>query len=530
MDRSAPREVRVLPHHAWAIPQSPLSWHGAHTRRWLAVALATGGFFLAVLGVAYTLTGVPDPGLSISGDRVTDVLPGGPAWGNEFRDGDVVTALQPSDAAGGWSVTAEGHGFLHTTTTLAETLRLRALVSLALLGLGLVVLALVALRPLPAAAPMLACLGLGLSLQGVVASTGPVESTLAGLGVLGALAMWGLAASGRTRTGAATALVASLAAIAWLAGRFLVPAMFELADGGRVAAWASLSAALFIVPERAGLAGLLRRAGPRGLVDGASIALATALAVVLVLLLHVPLPIVLGALLLAIVLYPRWRRRLVDSVDRLVVAEARTQAVMAGREAERARLARDIHDEPLQDLAAIIRRLDRIPPASREAASLREVADHLRRLAADLHPPVLEDLGLAPALRSLRSAATGETEDRLEVEVALVDLTGREQAQRPPRDVETACYRIVQEALANARAHAQASLVEIVGRIEPRHIELVVRDDGCGIDQDRVLRAEAAGHFGLLDMRERAASIAARLRVERVESGGTEVSLAWDSP
>ena len=147
-------------------------------------------------------------------------------------------------------------------------------------------------------------------------------------------------------------------------------------------------------------------------------------------------------------------------------------------------------------------------------------------MIADLRPPVLDDLGLAPALRRLGD----ELRERAEVDVAfeVSSLRGRLSPQ-----IENTLFRIAQEALTNIRKHAQAQHAAISLKVERERVTLVVKDDGVGLrsrrDQARrrgdvlipggwvVLR----GHYGLVGMQERAALLGGTLQVQSAPGEGT---------
>ena len=206
-------------------------------------------------------------------------------------------------------------------------------------------------------------------------------------------------------------------------------------------------------------------------------------------------------------------------------------AVTQGQEAERARLAHELHDGPVQDLIALGQQaemaqhlLDQGQTARARALLDRtrqaEVAsvENLRRVIGDLRPVYLEDLGLVPALRMLVAQAGGRTDARVKLEEA-----GAEQRYDP--DIELASYRIVQEALSNAIQHAQARTigVSVANRIDG--LTLSVDDDGMGFTLPAKANAlTSGGHFGLVGMRERAARMGGSLEIETAAGQGTRVT------
>ncbi|MDA0162274.1 GAF domain-containing sensor histidine kinase [Solirubrobacter ginsenosidimutans] len=186
-------------------------------------------------------------------------------------------------------------------------------------------------------------------------------------------------------------------------------------------------------------------------------------------------------------------------------------------EAERSRWGRELHDETLQQLAGLRMllagarrsgdrsRIDRALETALE--QLTTGIGDLRSLIADLRPAALDELGLAPALETLVGRSSSS-----DVEVDLdVSLDGR-----PPAEIESTVYRVVQEALTNVLKHAAASRVAVVVRDAGASIEVVVRDDGAGFDPHR----RSTG-FGLVGMRERLALVRGTLDIQTAPGGGT---------
>jgi signal transduction histidine kinase len=194
--------------------------------------------------------------------------------------------------------------------------------------------------------------------------------------------------------------------------------------------------------------------------------------------------------------------------------------VVAGQELERRRLARELHDETGQALTSIILRLkaidevETVEEARSAGAAARElVAETLRdvrRLAVELRPTVLDDFGLVPALERLTQTLQEQTR-------MSVDLEARVGDERLPADVETALYRIVQEALTNVVKHANARNVSIVVTRRDGSVSALVEDDGRGFSPN-----ETAGDgLGLTGMRERMSLLRGSLRIESAPGSGT---------
>ncbi len=196
---------------------------------------------------------------------------------------------------------------------------------------------------------------------------------------------------------------------------------------------------------------------------------------------------------------------------------------------ERRRIARDIHDEPVQALIYLARRLEQIADdAPRDAPSAvlldetRElaiaVADGLRQLTEGLRSETLEDRGLAAALEELANGfrERGGADARISL---------RGDLSRLPVDVERGLLRIAQEALSNVERHAHADRVwlNLVG--DSRRVRLTVRDDGMGFDRTGY-RAGRTG-LGMIGMRERAALLGAKVRIYSRPGQGTTVMVVW---
>ncbi len=222
---------------------------------------------------------------------------------------------------------------------------------------------------------------------------------------------------------------------------------------------------------------------------------------------------------------PALARGLATAVNDLLDRVDETQrgsnvAALAAQEAERARIAQELHDGVGQSLTAILLDLrvlsgevpaenagtvDRIREATR--ASLDEV----RAVARTLRPHVLEDLGLRSALAALTTDlfGSGETHVRRGVTPGFPDLD---------EAVELVVFRVAQEALTNVARHARAGTVDLQLGLLGDAVQLSVSDDGVGIP-------EGATGTGLRGMRERATLVGGTLDVRRQDGGGTQVTL-----
>jgi len=214
-----------------------------------------------------------------------------------------------------------------------------------------------------------------------------------------------------------------------------------------------------------------------------------------------------------------------DANKRLRILSKRMLTV---QEEERRAISRELHDDVGQTLGALkigLHRLSQVADPGQESlvaeclAAAAAALDRLHRIAQELRPPELDQLGLEDALQWLaqrQSATTG-----LDVRCAFEEAMGK----RPAPMLESACYRITQEALSNAAKHAQAKSVRISLDSDGHLLKLAIHDDGVGFDQDAVRdRVLRTGSMGLIGMEERAQLAGGRLKVRSVLGGGCTVS------
>jgi signal transduction histidine kinase len=211
--------------------------------------------------------------------------------------------------------------------------------------------------------------------------------------------------------------------------------------------------------------------------------------------------------------------------------------VTNAQEEERRRIARELHDGPTQALAGLCRGLDLVQAeldGHEEVAdttrSLRTVAEQavadLRRLARDLRPRILDDLGLLSAVEWLAEDLRERTE--LDVRFGSSGVLGNLSGEQ-----ELGAFRIVQEALSNVEKHAHASTVDVRFDSSADGLQIAIRDDGTGFDRgldDRILAR--SGSYGILGMQERARLNNGDLRIAPRPEGGTTVTLdlGWLEP
>jgi two-component system sensor histidine kinase UhpB len=216
----------------------------------------------------------------------------------------------------------------------------------------------------------------------------------------------------------------------------------------------------------------------------------------------------------------------------LVLAAERSRLlahVFEIQDAERQKIARDVHDEIGQSFTTLLvqlRLLDDAPTlddAKQHVSAIRDLSgkiyDQIRSLARGLHPTVLDDLGLAEAIRRL--AEDYEAAHGVPVIVSLSGL-GKE---RLPRKIETTAYRIVQESLTNCAKYAHATRIELSVHRTSKRLIASVADNGQGFDVARAMRKAGVTTFGLSNMRERALLVQGSLDIRSRPGRGTLVTL-----
>jgi len=197
-------------------------------------------------------------------------------------------------------------------------------------------------------------------------------------------------------------------------------------------------------------------------------------------------------------------------------------------EHERNRIARDLHDGPVQGVSAASLSLEAallmikageteegLDILNKVRQELSEEADNLRRLMSGLRPPLLEERGLVPAIRETLSKF-GRDQD---VET---EFSGGVQIEVPP-DLETLAYRIVQEALSNAGKHSQATRLSVAIEADGAQLRLEVIDDGVGFDSGQARDYLRMGRVGLASMRERVELANGTFMVHSTPGRGTTI-------
>lgn len=233
--------------------------------------------------------------------------------------------------------------------------------------------------------------------------------------------------------------------------------------------------------------------------------------------------------------------RVAERTEALRQQEALTRQllrrVLTAQEEERARLARELHDEAGQILTAVQLSLDRLAKAlgegnpwaqeqlQRTRSLVAQAMEDLRRVISALRPGVLDQLGLVPALRGVAEALLRPRGIQLTLETEGI-------TERLPGEVELILFRIAQEAMHNVARHSQATHVWIRLMRGEQELVLEVQDNGRGFDPEAVTAEGPGRGLGLAGMRERASLIGGRLEIDSRPGQGTtiRVRIPWGRP
>lgn len=203
-------------------------------------------------------------------------------------------------------------------------------------------------------------------------------------------------------------------------------------------------------------------------------------------------------------------------------------ALTNGQEAERTRIARELHDETVQLFIAIAQETDitrslvekqptkAIDMLKTIRVQATEAVDNLRHLIADLRPPALEELGLVAALEMLVQPSSNPT--------IQVDVEGVE--RRLKEEYELTLFRCAQEAITNAQRHSRPSTILVKVTYQPDQILLTVEDNGTGFNVPTDFSCLASnGHYGLLGIHERVQNLYGTIQMSSTQSEGTQVKI-----
>jgi len=203
------------------------------------------------------------------------------------------------------------------------------------------------------------------------------------------------------------------------------------------------------------------------------------------------------------------------------------QADIERQEQERTRLALDLHDDVLNQLALLVQSMNETGENAEFFQTYQASVQRVREIISGLRPPLL-NYGLGAALMGLPDEVIPQTENGFNMQIEIPPTTNRY-----PAEVELHLFRMVQQACANAIRHSHAQNLSVTGELDVAQVTLEIEDDGIGfdhlgqIDLDWLL---ANKHFGLAGMFERAALINAHLQVDTKPDHGTRVRIGWNAP
>jgi signal transduction histidine kinase len=208
--------------------------------------------------------------------------------------------------------------------------------------------------------------------------------------------------------------------------------------------------------------------------------------------------------------------------------QALSRRLLTVQEEDRRHLARELHDEIGQALSAIGINLQGVVEVCDDSARSRleessrivdDAIQRVRNLSLDLRPSMLDDLGLISTLRWYADRQAQRSG-------FLLHFNAQSSCARLPADVETACYRVVQEALTNVVRHARARQVWLDYTEDEREVRLVIRDNGVGFDTAAVRQRILEGaSFGVLGMQERVTLLGGRFEIDSIPAQGTTILL-----
>lgn len=228
-------------------------------------------------------------------------------------------------------------------------------------------------------------------------------------------------------------------------------------------------------------------------------------------------------------------RRLTEAFNAMLAVQEESRVALAAlssrtldaQEEERRRIARELHDETAQELTALLVRIRLAADGSREPSTRERLAelraatarilDGVRRLARELRPTILDDLGLVEAVRAYSQDIA--VRSALRITVRAGDFSGRLDPTR-----ELVLYRVVQEALSNAVKHADARTVDVSFERRDGLVRATIGDNGRGFDPAKMAVPSPTGQgLGLLGMRERLSLVGGQLEIDARPGGGTTV-------
>jgi signal transduction histidine kinase len=204
-----------------------------------------------------------------------------------------------------------------------------------------------------------------------------------------------------------------------------------------------------------------------------------------------------------------------------------TRRLEVAKEEERRHIARELHDEMGPTLTAVIINLQLLSKGRDPAEASGRYADtidlvdrmiqRVRDLSLDLSPPLLDELGLVPAVRGYMEAQT----ERTGIDI---DVGGDTDLERLPPEIEITAFRVVQEAVTNVIRHAKTQYASVTVRHRKRDLELIIEDEGVGFDVGETMeRAPFGKALGLLGLQERVRSLGGEAEIVSSPDAGTRI-------
>jgi signal transduction histidine kinase len=227
--------------------------------------------------------------------------------------------------------------------------------------------------------------------------------------------------------------------------------------------------------------------------------------------------------------YTKEREALVGELkDKEAVRQELLKKVISAQEDERKRISRELHDETSQSLTSLIiglkllSELDAPAKSPNMALELKDLASstlqEVHRLAVELRPTVLDDMGLIPAVERFVNSFTRQYNIDVDLHVQ------NKLKKRLPGEIEITLYRIIQEALTNVAKYAEAFNASILLELKHDYANLIIEDDGWGFDADQTLESTLRdNHLGIAGMKERTALLRGEFTIESSPGQGTTV-------
>jgi Histidine kinase. len=440
----------------------------AHRLRRAALAgAALAAFLTAIVATTAAVEGHADAGVVIDeSDHVESISPTGFAWRDGIRPGQRVIARSRGASAEGWSLVTEGPDGPITSREAPVLEALRQTLPFALVGLGAGCLGIAFLRlnrawVLPSAALALAAASVPLFLanQGL---SWLVLASAAAVPVLGLVYR-----VRRFRTVALALGVGATGLIAIWAFAYVNGAAVDQLEQARRSI--ALGATGLLMVDRA-MHNRPARLTTRQAVGVLGAALVVTAGLALLYFAAFPIPVIAIAIVLGLLAVQPLRSVVGRRLELALMADLRHHVAADVAEEERGRLARELHDAPLQELAAVIRRLELVPEARRETSSLLAIAEQLRSVAVNLRPPMLDDIGLGAAIDFL---ADQVRTPGVPVGVEIEDLTGARAQQ------QTASRRGIRSLSDRPRSHHERPCTRAVPQDHDQ------RPDQSGRDRPR---------------------------------------------